>query len=110
MLKRAQPTTLPQPAERFRSRGIKARLSVVSTHALFSLTAYKTAKGANPPVLHLRTPTRRQRRSVARFARLRRSVSKGQKKRLRLGRIQRKVKPTGYPALPPVTKQVATIT
>lgn len=110
LLKRAQPAAIPQPTANLRSCSIKSRLSVVRTSYLSSLTAYRATKKANTAVLIPRTPTRRQRRSVARSARLRRNISKGQKKRLRLGRIQQKARPTGYPTLPAVTKLGASVT
>lgn len=110
ILERAQPTAIPQPTVHLRSRSIKSRLSVAGTSSLFSLIAYRAAKKTNTVVLRPSTPTRRQRRSVARSARLRRNISKGQKKRLRLGRIQQKARPIGYPTLPTIMKRRATIT
>jgi hypothetical protein len=110
LLKRAQPTVLPQPGAHLRSCSIKSRLSIVRTNSLSSLIAYRATKKANTVVLGFRVPARRQRRSLARSARLRRSISKGQKKRLRLGRIQQKARPTGFPTLPAVTKLRAAVT
>ena len=108
-LKNIKPTHLPQQSKQLRGIKFKSRRSAIGARVISALAAYRAAKGASTSLLRLHAPSKRQRRRVARTARLRRDISKGQKKRLRLGRIQPRVKVVRYPTTQFATKRGATI-
>jgi hypothetical protein len=93
------PAQVLPAAYNLRVSSLKTQYSAAKAFVSSELAAYHAAQRSVQLSSQLATPTRRQRRAVAKVARLRQNVSKGQQKRLRLGRVLRASKPARYPRL-----------